>query len=266
MLAEKTRAHDKGPNQEIGHEDRARIREELEAQLKPGIICEGLFCHADHTEDVFREMLKMKKFWLIPLVQCITADQELLMGKDFWDTRRHVKVEADGLWKEEKKANLPKVKFPDSLYIRAACQHRSMAAHCAGVCAFEEFELTTTWLMTNKLWETLPCWAAPTWGDFLEADKYIALEVARACRGGIQPQYWGYPVAWAIPKVLDMNLLTILMAPKQIVVGGRSGTSSQGSGAAQPSMPPEEPSGDLLESNTENPGPKNKGKSATRCR
>ncbi len=63
--------------------------------------------------------------------------------------------------------------------------------------------------------------------------------------------------------VLDMNLLTILMAPKQIVVGGQSGASSQGSGAAQPSMPPEEPSGNLLESNTENPGPKNKGKSAT---
>ena len=117
--------------------------------------------------------------------------------------------------------------------------------------------------MTNKLRETLPCWAAPTWGDFLEADKYIALEVARACRGGIQPQYWGYPVAWAIPQVLDMNLLTILMAPKQIVVKGQSGASSQGSGAAQPSMPPEVPSGDLLESNTENPGPKNKGKSAS---
>ena len=100
-----------------------------------------------------------------------------------------------------------------------------MAAHCAGICQYEELELITTWLMTHKLREVLPCWTPPTWGDFLAADKFIAMEIARSCKGGIAPQYWGYPVAWAIPKVLDLNLLSMYMAPKQVVHVGKGDAS-----------------------------------------
>ncbi len=134
--------------------------------------------------------------------ECITADQELALGKDFWNKSKKITVDAEGLWRQEKEVQLPELTFPDALHVRAALNRRSMAAHCAGICQYEEFEQITSWLMTHKLREVLPCWAPPTWGDFLAADK---LEIARSCKGGIAPQYWGYPVAWAIPKVLDLH-------------------------------------------------------------
>ena len=82
VLAEKTRQFEQGPNGQIGQEDRAQKRPELEKQLFPGIVCEGLFSHADHTENCFREMLQpgTNRFWHIPLHECIAADQELALG------------------------------------------------------------------------------------------------------------------------------------------------------------------------------------------
>ncbi len=157
VLAEKTRQFEQGPHGQIGHEDRAQKRLELEKQLFPGIVCEGLFSHADHTENCFREMLQpgINRFWHIPLHECITADQELALGKDFWSKNKKITVDAEGLWRQEKEVQLPKLTFPDAMHIRAALNRRSMAAHCAGVCQYEEHELITTWLMTRKLREVL---------------------------------------------------------------------------------------------------------------
>ncbi len=98
--------------------------------------------------------------------------------------------------------------------------------------------------MTHKLREVLPCWTPPTWGDFLAADKFIAMEIARSCKGGITPQYWGYPVAWAIPRVLDLNLLGMYMAPKQVVHTGGPNASPQG--PPKQNMPSNAPDGNIL--------------------
>ncbi len=90
-------------------------------------------------------------------------------------------MDAEGLWRQEKGVQLPKLTFPHAIHIRAAPNRRSMAAHCAGICQYEEYELITTWLMTHKLRKVLPCWTPPTWEDFLAADKSIAMEIARSC-------------------------------------------------------------------------------------
>ncbi len=68
------------PDELISPTERSERRDDLKERLWPDIVPEGFYAHADVSVDEFSRMITQNRFWHIPLVKCITRDQELDLG------------------------------------------------------------------------------------------------------------------------------------------------------------------------------------------
>ena len=236
--------------------DRATRRTTLQERLLPGILCEDLLAHARCTEDEYERMLERNRFHHVSLADCITQDQENMLGDRRTNQRVTAEINAQGLWQQVKEDILPKADFPDIHHLQCAMRRRAMAADVMGVCPYEAYDTVQIWLMRKKLARPRAPWVGPSWADLYEADQFVSTEVIRHTPSGIRPDAHGSPMARAIPLILQNSELHQIMMPKQV------STRAVADASAAPSAPlANPPSGTRLGSAPAQAGKKRKRKS-----